>query len=151
MSRIRWRWRIDGWKETRRGLDSVELFGDALRERLHKATDILAAAIWPRIPRKSGRLAQKLHTGVDKRPLPRWAAVRVGTISRATRSGKRFRYGFALSYSRSRVFRYQSGPLAGRPTFGWFQESVKRGRAMAFGALEGLRDQIESRWQTLSR
>lgn len=150
----RFRVKVNGLKELRSLIRKDSLLGEPLRAAFQDAAQIVEAEAINRAPRLTGKTAAAIYTAIDKRPVPRWGAVRVRTLSRASKkSGTRFRYPWALNYAKKvrgtngprRVYTYRG---SGSPTYDWFTGAIRGAFSRLSAILDRAAREIERQWRT---
>lgn len=141
----KFRIQVNGLKELRKKAKEDATIGEPMRGAYTEAAAIGKAEVDRRAPRMSGKTAGAVYSNVDKKPLPKWGAVRMRTVNRASRGGK-FRYPWALNYSKKRKYVYRASGSG--LTFDWFTGAIRTVKDRIGGILNTAAREIEKTWQT---
>lgn len=142
----RFRIQVEGLRDLKKKLKAEEAFAEPLRAAYAEAAAIGEEEAKRRAPRLTGKTLAAIYSSVDKKPVPKWGAVRTRTVNRASKkTGKKFRYAWALNYSKSR-YRYRSSGSG--PTYDWFTGAIRSIKDRISGILTNAAREIEKQWQT---
>lgn len=134
--------RIEGLKELQKKLRAEHLYAEPLRGALKEAGELVLEEAQRRAPVETGRLRRQIKLTVSKAKVPKSAVVRANVTKR------RFRYGWALNFSKKRPFRYRGTARRGARTFDWFGGARDRLAGRTRAILARAMTRIERQWQT---
>jgi hypothetical protein len=117
------------------------LYQDAIAWALGDAAEAGLASGRKRAPVQTGATRSALTLVIDDRPFPKFAAVRLGRVTRAG-----FPYPFALNSAQRRRYTYRTGRRRGRPTFLWFRGLGKAMKARYHRNLKRVAKLVQQQW-----
>lgn len=134
--------RIEGLKPLQKKLRAEPLYAEPLREALTEAGELVRDEAQRRAPVETGRLRRQIKLTVSKARVPKSAIVRANVTKR------RFRYGWALNFSKKRPYRYRGTVWRGQRTLDWFGGARDRLSGRTRAILARAMARIERQWQT---
>lgn len=115
------------------GLDKIlgkfrgsRLYSKAWKHAMEQAALVVEVKAFERVPLgETTTLGMSIDHSVDPQPMPLWAKVTADATSVSAKTGRPFRYGWALESSKKVAYRYRHGRSTGRKTRGWFRGALK--------------------------